>query len=144
MKIFSTDRGVRERICYRWPRGCNMIVLVVVCLLSPVTGQSQPVPIRVPSGFQVTRFADDDLASNIYSMTMNADGEIVVSGPRYVRVLRDRDQDGHADHYHTFAEGPRTGAQGMYFDGHDLVFSGDQGVMRFRDQDRDGQADGRF
>ena len=67
---------------------------------------------------------------------------MAVSGPGYVRILIDRDLDGRADSYQTYAEGPSTGAQGLYFDGPDLLCTGDGGLLRYRDRDRDGRADG--
>ena len=75
--------------------------------------------VRVPDGFQVTLYADDELASNIYSMTIDSRGRVVVAGPRYVRILHDRDGDGRADSFSTFADRPAGGAQGLFFDGGD-------------------------
>jgi putative membrane-bound dehydrogenase-like protein len=103
----------------------------------------QPVGgLRAPEGFEVTQFAGDDLAHDIYSMTINARGEVVVSGVGYVRALLDTDGDGTADATRQFADGPGTGAQGMHFDGPDLICTGDAGLIRYRDADGDGQADG--
>ncbi len=111
-----------------------------------VTGRLSAVPANArfsaPAGFEVTLFADDDLAHDVFALTINARGEVVVSGPGYVRALLDSDQDGRAESYRTFAWSPATGAQGLYFDGSDLICTGDGGLLRYRDQDQDGQADG--
>ncbi len=98
--------------------------------------------IRVPEGFEVTRYADDALAHDIYSMTIDAKGRVVVAGAGYVKILHDDDQDGRADRVTLFAELPKSGAHGMYFDGPDLICTGDNGVHRLRDRDGDDRADG--
>ncbi len=92
--------------------------------------------IKVPDGFEVTRFAGDDLAHDIFSITTDSDGRIAVSGPGYVKILEDRDADGVADHAHVYAK-IASGALGMYFDGADLIYTGDNKVARLRDTDGD-------
>jgi putative membrane-bound dehydrogenase-like protein len=98
--------------------------------------------ISVPAGFQVSLFADDDLAHDVYCMTTDSLGRVVVSGPGYVRILVDTDGDGKADQARQFADGPATGAQGMFFLGRDLFCIGDAGLLRYRDADGDDRADG--
>ncbi|MEZ6133048.1 MAG: hypothetical protein R3C59_30630 [Planctomycetaceae bacterium] len=111
--------------------------------LSAAQGPAAVKPaIVVPSGFRVDHFADDDLAHDIHSMTVDAKGRVVVSGPGYVRILIDDDADGKADRYHTFADAPQSGAQGMYFMGPHLLCSGDDGLQIFRDDNGDDTADG--
>jgi putative membrane-bound dehydrogenase-like protein len=103
-----------------------------------------PIPalgLRVARGFRVTLFADDNLASDIYAMTLDASGNVVVSSQGYVRTLFDRDNDGVADGAEDFAQ-TTTGGMGLCFDGGDLMFVGDGGLWRFRDTDGDGRADG--
>ncbi|MEW4527572.1 PVC-type heme-binding CxxCH protein [Maioricimonas sp. JC845] len=98
--------------------------------------------VRVPEGFEVTLFAGDELAHDIYSMTVDARGRVVVSGAGYVRILIDKDGDGRADDVRQFVDGPATGAQGMFFHGRDLLCSGDGGLIRYRDRNGDDRADG--
>jgi putative membrane-bound dehydrogenase-like protein len=100
------------------------------------------IPLQVPPGFVITQFADDRLAHDIFCMTVDSLGRIAVSGPGYVRILIDADHDGIAESFKTFAEGPATGAQGMYFLGRDLLCIGDAGLIRYRDADGDDRADG--
>ena len=95
----------------------------------------------VPPGFRCVEFAGDDLVHDAFCLTHDADGAVVVSGPGYVKRLLDDDGDGAADRARTFASAPRTGAQGMYFLGDDLLAVGDGGLLRFRDRDRDGAWD---
>ena len=122
---------------------CGLVILVssrgVVALgESP----SADLVVRVPKGFRVTLYADDELASDIYSMTIDSVGRVVVSGRGYVRVLHDRDGDFRAESYTTYSTLPSGGAQGLFFDGSDLLLSGDGGMWRLRDSDGDGRADG--
>lgn len=96
----------------------------------------------VPEGFEVTLYADDDLAHDIYSMTIDSRGRVVVAGTGYVRILHDRDGNGAADEYTEFVDGPKSGAMGMYFHGSDLICTGDSGLIRYKDRDGDDRADG--
>ncbi len=82
--------------------------------------------VQVPEGFEVTLYADDDLAHDVYSMTIDSLGRVVVSGAGYVRILVDADNDGRAETFKEYASEPKTGAQGMYFHGRDLICLGDQ------------------
>jgi putative membrane-bound dehydrogenase-like protein len=98
--------------------------------------------LQAPPGFVVTQYADDKLAHDIFSLTFDAFGRVVVSGPGYVRILIDADHDGVAESYKQFADGPATGAQGMCFRGRDLICTGDGGLIRYRDANADDRADG--
>jgi putative membrane-bound dehydrogenase-like protein len=122
------------------------LTIAAVLCLSAVTllqaGVAEEPALNVPDGFEAVLFADDDLAHDIHSLTFNSAGHLVVSGPGYVRTLRDTNDDGRADQVRTFAESPRSGAQGMFFLGHHLLCSGDDGLQMFRDDNRDGKADG--
>lgn len=98
--------------------------------------------IQVPEGFQVESFADDDLAHDIHSLSIDSLGRICVSGPGYVRILIDSDNDGKADAVRQFADLPKTGSQGMFWLGRNLMCAGDDGLLLFRDENRDDRADG--
>ncbi|MBX9789832.1 MAG: c-type cytochrome [Pirellulales bacterium] len=95
----------------------------------------------LPAGFRITLYAGDDLAHDIYSMTLDAKGRVVVAGPGYVKTLFDDDGDGQADRAELFSSLPASGAQGLCFDGHDLLFTGDGMLGRLRDADGNGHAD---
>ena len=82
------------------------------------------------------------LAHDIFSMTIDAQGRVVVAGAGYVKILHDDDGDGRADRATLFSSVPASGAHGMVFDGPDLICTGDNSVMRLRDADGDGVADG--
>ncbi|MBX3450918.1 MAG: c-type cytochrome [Planctomycetaceae bacterium] len=111
-------------------------------LCSATTQAAEPVPIRAPEGFVVEEFAGDDLAHDIYAMTVDTLGRPVVSGRGYVKILVDDDKDGRADRAIPFADGPATGAQGLFFHGRALLCVGDAGLLRYRDDNADDRADG--
>lgn len=125
----------------RW-RLIHFLCLAVLCA-SPAFAAEEFEGLKVPEGFRATLYADDDLAHDIYSMTIDSLGRVVVSGPGYVRILIDADGDGKAESYQQYADGPATGAQGMYFLGRDLLCTGDAGLIRYRDQNADDRADGK-
>ncbi|RLS80843.1 MAG: hypothetical protein DWI02_04865, partial [Planctomycetota bacterium] len=100
------------------------------------------IDVQVPDDFEVTEFAGDDLAHDIYSMTIDAKGRVVVAGAGYVKILIDKDGDGKADEAKLFSTLPRNGAQGMVFHGSSLVCIGDGGILRLNDANGDDQADG--
>ncbi len=97
---------------------------------------------RLPAGFEIQQVADDRLAHDIYCMTLNPAGQIVVSGPGYICTLLDTDGDAVADRARLFSDRPHTGAQGMLFLGNDLLCTGDDQLMLLRDENADGVADG--
>ena len=122
--------------CYFLMTSVGLIILTADFLPAQEPG------IQVPEGFRVELFADDELAHDVHSMTLDAQGRVVVSGPGYVRILIDSDQDGKADSFKQFADLPATGSQGMFFLGSSLMCSGDEGLQIFRDDNRDDVADG--
>ncbi|HEV3025089.1 MAG TPA: hypothetical protein VGX76_21610, partial [Pirellulales bacterium] len=113
----------------------------LVCCRGPL-GAADDLGLRVPDGFEVSLYADDALAHDIFSMTVDARGRVVVAGAGYVKILHDTAGDGRADRASLFSSVPASGAHGMYFDGPDLICTGDNSVMRLRDADGDGVADG--
>jgi putative membrane-bound dehydrogenase-like protein len=96
----------------------------------------------VPDGFAVTEFAGSELANDIYCMTIDPSGRIIVSGRGYLRFLLDDDGDGCADRAVPFAAEPADGAMGLLWEGDSLYFTGGGGLRRLRDADNDGRADG--
>src|SRR5262249_13173758 len=92
--------------------------------LSDISHAQQSVGVTVPAGFEVKLFADDELAHDIYSLTVDARGRVVVAGRGYVRTLIDDNGDGKADRYQQFSDIPANGAMGMFFFGNDLICTG--------------------
>jgi len=108
----------------------------------PAADTDSAAEVSVPPGFEATLFADDELAHDVFSMTINASGDVVVAGSGYVKTLIDTDGDGTADVAKTFADGPKSGSQGMFFLGRDLLCTGDGALLRYRDANGDDRADG--
>jgi putative membrane-bound dehydrogenase-like protein len=120
----------------------RFLLLAALVLAARLAAADDDLGIRVPEGFEVSLYADDTLAHDIFSMTVDAQGRVVVAGLDYVKTLHDSDGDGRADRATLFAAIPMSGAHGLVFDGPDLVCTGDNAVMRLRDRDGDGAADG--
>jgi len=97
--------------------------------------------VRLASGFQISLYAGPELANDIQAMTLDARGNVVVTGPGYISTLLDTDGDGVADTAVRYAQTEK-GGMGLCFDGVDLYYSGDGGLFRFRDLNQDGVADG--
>lgn len=97
--------------------------------------------LRVAPGFRVSLYADSTLANDIYAMTLDARGDVVVTSRGYIRTLLDTDGDGVADSARDFASTP-AGGMGLCFDGNDLYFTGDGSFSRYRDTNGDGIAEG--
>jgi hypothetical protein len=97
--------------------------------------------LRVARGFRVTLYADSSLANDIYAMTLDARGRVVVTSRGYIRTLLDTDDDGVADSATDFAT-TGTGGMGLCFDGNDLYFTGDGSFSRYVDSNGDSVADG--
>src|SRR5262245_35023838 len=121
--------------------------IVFACLLvlaGPWCAYAQSVQhgLRVPAGFEVVEYADSKLANDIYCLTIDPRGRVIVSGRGYIRILVDDDGDGHADRATEFADHPKDGAMGLYWEGDALYVTGDGGLRKFVDRDGDGKADG--
>lgn len=116
--------------------------MLAIAAALPASRAAEPAAgFKVPPGFEVTEFAGDKLAHDIYSMTIDSQGRVVVSGPGYIRTLLDADGDGRADSAEDFVGSLKSGAHGMLFDGVHLYCTGDDGLWQFLDRDGDGKAD---
>jgi putative membrane-bound dehydrogenase-like protein len=118
------------------------LLLFIILLPAPLRAQPAATGLKVPPGFEVTEYADSSLANDIYSMTVDPQGRIVVAGRGYIRILVDDDGDGRAERAIEFADGPKDGAMGLLWEGDTLYVTGDGGLRRFRDKDGNGKADG--
>ena len=65
----------------------------------------------MPDGFEVTEFAGNELANDIFCMTLDPKGRVVVSGRGFIRLLVDDKGDGHATKALDFAGAPKDGAR---------------------------------
>ncbi|MCI0639913.1 MAG: c-type cytochrome [Gemmataceae bacterium] len=135
--------GADILVCLAGWKACPTSLLV--CLPSTSARQAA-IPaaqgFRLPDGFEITEFAGSDLANDIYCMSVDPKGRLVVSGRGYIRILLDDNQDGRADRALDFADNPKDGAMGILWEGPALYVTGDGGLRRFWDKDGDGRADG--
>lgn len=95
--------------------------------------------LRVPDGFEVTEFADNALANDIYCLTLDPKGRVVVAGRGYIRLLVDDNGDGRADRALDFTAAPKDGAMGLFWESDTLFCMGDGGLRRYRDADGEGR-----
>src|SRR6516165_9879129 len=97
------------------------LALLATLLLISVTRAADPVRhgLRVPDGFEVTEYAGSDLANDIFCMTIDPQGRVIVSGSGYTRILVD-DGKGKATRAIDFIAGPKDGAMGLLWEGHSL------------------------
>jgi putative heme-binding domain-containing protein len=109
-------------------------LLAALVILSPVLARGDTqLGLRVPPGFEVTEYADSRLANDIFCMTLDPQGRVVVSGRGYLRILVDDDNDGRADRAIEITDAPKDGAQGLLWEGDTLYVVGDGGLRRYRD-----------
>ncbi len=120
----------------------GVLAVTAICTVECAAADDTPAAVRVPDGFEAVEFANDTHAHDIFALTIDAQGRVVVSGPGYVKILIDRDGDGRVDEVKRFADGPQSGAQGLFFHGRSLLCVGDAGLLRYRDQNGDDVADG--
>jgi len=148
-RIFANVNFVRllksaATLAMKYPWQSLALALLLASASAPSAANLINVPdlgLRVASGFRVTLFADDALASDISALTIDSHGNVLVTGPGYIRTLYDRNNDGFADAAEDFAN-PPTGGMGLCSDGDDLMFTGNGALWRYRDTDADGRADG--
>ena len=145
----ETDLAMfRSLYAARWRKHVRLLLFMLLAGSSwldsnvPAADAGSAEEVSVPSGFVAHLFADDELAHDVFSMTIDSAGNVVVAGSGYVKTLIDTDGDGTADTAKTFADGPKTGSQGMFFLGRDLLCTGDGALLRYRDANGDGRADG--
>lgn len=109
------------------------------CILAPLYAQTPPHGLRLPDGFEAAEFADSALANDIYCMTLDPKGRVIVSGRGYIRLLVDDNGDGRADRALEFTGAPKDGAMGLFWEGNTLFCMGDGGLRRYRDANGEGR-----
>ena len=126
--INSTPVGTEPHPTRYTRVACATLLLV----LSQVSFAADKPTLKVPPGFEVVLFADDDLAHDIQCLTVDARGRITVAGNGEIKFLIDTDGDGIADRAELFATGPSSGVQGMYWHGPELLAVGGDGLTLYR------------
>lgn len=94
--------------------------------------------IKIAKGFNVTLFAGADIAPDVYSMTLDTQGSVVISSRGYIKRLIDEDDDGVAEK-ELLLRKSSSGAMGMLFvDKKTLLVSEGGKFNRYVDQNGDG------
>ena len=94
--------------------------------------------IKIAKGFNITLFADSNIAPDVYSMTLDPEGSVVISSRGYIKRLIDEDGDGIAEKDLLLRQSS-SGAMGMlYVDKRTLLTSEGGKFNRYIDQDGDG------
>ncbi len=115
---------------HRPSRPCLPALIFLALIPAPALAAAD-LGLRVPPGFKVTLYADQDLANDLYAMTLDADGNVVVTSQGWVKRLLDTKGAGKADKAEIIAA-TATGGMGICFDGGDLYFCGDGWFSRYR------------
>jgi putative heme-binding domain-containing protein len=137
-----------------------LFVLTAFLSLSAISAHAEEprYGLRVPEGFEVTEFADSGLANDIFCMTLDPQGRVVVSGRGYIRLLTDDGpaaeatkpgtpgaspdrptMTGRASKALDFAGAPKDGAMGLFWEGDDLYCMGDGGLRRYSNAGGEGR-----
>jgi putative heme-binding domain-containing protein len=105
----------------------------VLLFLVAAVSAPQPAPdLKLPSGFHAYLYSDQALANDIYTMTVDESGRVLVAGRGYVRVLIDDDGDGRADRAIDLIDGLKDGPMGLFAEGDSLFVVADGGLKRYR------------
>lgn len=88
--------------------------------------------VKVPPGFSIKMYSDNPLASDIFTMTIDDEGRVLVAGRGYVRVLVDDDGDGVADRTIDLLDGLKDGPMGLLAEGGSLYVVSEGGLQRYR------------
>jgi len=119
-------------------------LLIAIASISQASAELVPVNnlgLRIASGFEVTHYADSAIAPDVYSMTLDPSGSVVISSRGYIKRLADKDGDGVAE-TETMLIKSSAGAMGMLFLDHRTLLTTEGGSFnRYIDKNGDGEFD---
>lgn len=104
-------------------------------LLLATTIGAPPAPVtdlKLPPGFSAKLYADNPVSPDVYTMTIDDDGRVLIAGRGYVRALVDDDNDGCADRAVDLIDGLKEGPLGLLAEGDSLFVVSDGGLKRYR------------
>ena len=104
----------------------------LICLVTIAGRSFAQIGVALPEGFRIEKWIEEP-PSNIYSLCTAADGSVVVAGPGYFKVYSDVGSPGQPSEVASISHAFADGAQGMCFDGRDLLAVGNGGLWRFPD-----------
>ena len=112
--------------------------LVLLCSARAEFVSYPKLGIKIAKGFNITLFANPNIASDVYSMTIDPEGSVVISSRGYIKRLIDEDGDGIAEKDLLLRQSS-SGAMGMlYVDKRTLLASEGGKFNRYIDEDGDG------
>lgn len=109
-------------------RICPFFPLLFLVVAAPAFGQNIQCGLRVPAGFEVVEFADSKLANDIFHLSLDPKGRVVVSGAGYLRLLLDEKGTGKATRAVDVVADIKQGAQGVLWEGDTLFYISDGGL----------------
>src|SRR5580698_3645448 len=109
-----------------------MYSLLMVMSSVPSAAPAPAPDVNVPPGFSISQYSDNPLAPDIYTMTIDDAGRVLVAGRGYVRVLVDDDGDGIADRAIELIDGLKDGPMGLLAEGDSLYVVSEGGLQRYR------------
>jgi putative heme-binding domain-containing protein len=98
--------------------------LLALLLIAGPARADADLGLKVPPGFKVTLWADHELANDIYAMTLDSSGRVLVTSRGWVKRLEDTDGDGKADKAEIIFT-TKTGGMGLYQDRSGLYICAD-------------------
>src|SRR4051812_36851053 len=102
-------RTLRNSNCRSvWLWLCRALLLVAPAMGTIDSAMADLVPlpafgVRLARGFRISLYAGPELANDIYAMTLDASGNVIVTSQGYVKKLVDTDGDGLPDAATLFA-----------------------------------------
>lgn len=110
-----------------------MTLVTAICVL-PLLVSADDLGLRVAPGFRVSVYSGPELANDIYAMTLDAQGRVVVTSQGWVKLLHPSADGKRAERASVIATTKRGGLS-LCFDGDDLLFTGDGWFSRYRMRD---------
>lgn len=104
----------------------------LLLLAATVAAPATVADLKLPPGFSAKLYADNPIAPDIYTMTIDDAGRVLIAGRGYVRVLVDDDNDGYADRAVDLIDGLKEGPLGLLAEGDSLFVVSDGGLKRYR------------
>ena len=134
----------------KWLTKALSLLIACTQIFVQPSSLADELPFSLPNGFAVERVADDQLAHDCFCMTLDAQGQPVISGPGYIRTLSDRDNDGiyeSAIDWNRNKDNPsaanpiKQGAQGLWIEKNVLYYVADGGLWKSEDSNGDSIGD---
>src|SRR5438876_6078755 len=105
-----------------------LLLLAAIPAAPPAPGTE----LKLPAGFTARLYADNPIAPDIYTMTIDDAGRVLVAGRGYVRGLVPTEGDGYADRAIDLIDGLKDGPMGLFAEGDSLYVVADGGLKRYR------------